>query len=353
MWLSVIVVISDKQDSKNNAIMILIVSRLKQLFQKLKKSQESEETSVDEQDIAESEPPKPARGWRRVLVIFKLYFPLGTYQRALDWHLVTSSDSLISTDSNANQESNNLKIIQIQEKSFRSRFVYFCSRTILQSVGLSIVLTAPISLPWIFLVVIPFSIDLLPLGLSDMIYAIINTILQFLEPLSWIVDVVNIASNFFGTYSPVFFYGSTLWFFTMLGITDIEVFEAIENSEGGTASMIELMGSHFQSKFTLIQDFIIPFLLLVAGSISFFLVVRRARSILFEIQTEKELTKNIEKTKRTLLSYYIDEGYLQAEYAENRAASSGRMKWLARLTKYGPIVSVILPIFLAIIIIFV
>lgn len=331
----------------------LIVSRLKQLFQKLRKSQESEKTPTDGQENSKTEPLQPARGWKRFLVIFKLYFPLGTYQRALNWHLVTLSDSTTNTDNNTSQMSNSTKIIQIQEKSFRSRFGYFCSRTILQSIGLSIVLTAPISLPWIFLVVIPFSIDLLPLNLSDIIYAIIDTVLQFLEPFSWIVDVVNIASNFFGTYSPVFFYGSTLWFFTMLGITDIEVFEAIENSDGGSASMVELMGSHFQSKFVFIQDFIVPFLLIIAGSISFFLVVRRARSILFEIQLEKELKKNIEKTKNTLISYYIDEGYSQAEYTENRAASSRRMKWLARLTKYGPIISVILPIFLAIIIILV
>ncbi|MHA2247078.1 MAG: hypothetical protein ACXADY_19190, partial [Candidatus Hodarchaeales archaeon] len=58
--------------------------------------------------------------------------------------------------------------------------------------------------------------------------------------------------------------------------------------------------------------------------------------------------KNIEKTKRTLIGYYLDEGYSQAKYTENRVSSSSKMIWLARITKYGPIFSVVLPIALAI-----
>lgn len=333
------------------------MSRLKSLLRKLKKSDSSKVKSEEEVQITQddeestpSKPPKPARGWRRAIAVYKLYFPLGMYQRGLDWHLADSAPSTVDENHDTNEASENGKLIHIQEKSFRSRFGYFSSRTILQSVGLSIIFTAPISLPWIFHVVIPFSIDLLPFGLSDIIRDIITRILTFLSPLSVVVDIIMIASNFFGTANPIFFYGSTLWFLTMLGITDIDVFEAFEDTENqGTGSMIELMANQYQSKFALIQDFIAPLLILIAFSISFFLIVRTARSIIFEVQTEKEQKKNIEKIKRTLIGYYLDEGYSQVEYTENRLASSPKLEWLARFTKYGPIVSVVLPISLAII----
>ncbi len=328
------------------------MSRLKQFLRRSKKSQ-------DEEEEVPEKPIKAARGLRRVLAIFQLYFPLGMYQRALEWRLVSTTPSTTNEEAESNETREveevigNNKVITIQEKPFRSRFGYFSSRTLLQSFGLSIVFTAPISLPWIFNVVIPFSIDLLPFGLADVIRDIINAILAFLSPLAIVVEIIMIISNFVGTYNPIFFYGTTLWILSMLGLTDVEeAFNVFENSENnGTGSMVELMATHFQSKFVLIQDFIAPFLILVAGSISFFLIVRRARAILFEIQTEKEQSKTIEKIKKTLLSYYLDEGYSQVEYTENRIASSPKLKWLARLTKYGPIFSVILPISLAIIVI--
>jgi len=323
------------------------MSRLKQFLRKSKKNQ-------DEEEEAHEKPIKPVKGWRRILTTFNLYFPLGMFQRALEWKLVSTIPS-ITNEAVKNNEAIEVeevtrdnKVISIQEKSFRTRFGYFSTRTFLQSFGLSIIFTAPISLPWIFNVVIPFTIDLLPLGLSDVIRDIINAILAFLSPLVIVVEIIMMVSNFVGTYNPIFFYGSTLWILSMLGLTDVEdVFKNSENN--GAASMVELMANHFQSKFVQIQDFIVLFLIFVAGSISFFLIVRRARSILFEIQTEKEQLKTIGKIKRTLISYYLDDGYSHVEYTENRISSSPKLMWLARLTKYGPIVSVVLPISLAII----
>ncbi|MFX0123289.1 MAG: hypothetical protein ACFFAE_06585 [Candidatus Hodarchaeota archaeon] len=318
------------------------MSRLKLLFQRIRKSEKKTEER-------EEEAVKPARGWRRVITTFLLYFPLGMYQRGLDWQLDDSPSPTTHTTNGPNESNLNGKIIHIHEKSFRSRFSYLCSRTLLQSVGLSIVFTAPISLPWIFNIVIPFSIDLLPFGLAEIVREIINNILTFLAPFSIIADIIMVISNFFGTANPIFFYGSTLWFLSMIGIIDIKVFEDFDNSQtDGSASMIELMANHYQSKFALIQEVLAPFLLLVACSVSFFLVIRSARKIIFEVQTEKEQEKNIKNIKKTLISHYFDEGYSEVKYRENRITASTKLIWLARIIKYGPIVSVALPILLAI-----
>ncbi|UCG01548.1 MAG: hypothetical protein JSW11_18285 [Candidatus Heimdallarchaeota archaeon] len=330
------------------------MSRLKSLFRRLRKSEpshleaEEDTQTAQKDDDRVTKPIKSTRGWRRGIAFFKLYFPLGMYQRGLEWSLEASSSS-VSDENKPNNSDLKNKVIQIREKSFRTRFGYFCSRTILQSFGLAIVFTAPISLPWIFNVVIPFSIDLLPFGLSEIIREIIHRILVLLSPLGVIADIIMIASNFFATYNPILFYGTTLWILSELGFTDIEVFDVLENSENiETTSMMELLGHHYQSKFGLIQSVLAPLLIIIAASISFFLVIRSARKIIFEIQTEKEQTKNIEKTKRTLIGYYLDKGYSQTIYTENRVSSSSKMIWLARITKYGPIISVVLPIALAI-----
>jgi hypothetical protein len=317
------------------------VSRLKSLFRKLRKSESSQleteedtQTAQKEDDRVSSKPIKATRGWRRGIALFKIYFPLGMYQRGLEWLLEDSSSS-ISDENKPNNSDPQNKLIHIKEKPFRTRFGYFCSRTILQSFGLALVFTAPISLPWIFNIVIPFSIDLLPFGLSEIIREIINKILVLLSPLGVVADIIMNASNFFATYNPILFYGTTLWILSELGFTDIEVFDVIENSENiETTSMMELLGNHYQSKFAFIQSVLAPILIIIAASIS--------------IQTEKEQMKNIEKTKRTLIGYYLDEGYSQAKYTENRVSSSSKMIWLARITKYGPIISIVLPIALAI-----
>jgi hypothetical protein len=272
------------------------------------------------------------------------------FQRGLDWQL---EDSQSPTTDESVQTSLNEKKIFICEKPFRSRFGYLAARTILQSIGFSIVFTAPISLPWIFTVVIPFSIDLLPFGLAEIVRDIIVSILTFLKPLSVFVDIIMVISNFFGTANPIFFYGSTLFLLYMTGIINFNPFEEVNNSEtNGSASMVELMGNHFQSKFAIVQEILAPFLLLVVCSVSFFLVIRSARKVIFEVQTEKEQDKNIKNIKKTLISHYLDDGYSAVEYTENRIASSTKLIWLARITKYGPIVSVLLPIFLAILFVF-
>lgn len=325
--------------------------------------EEKDQTTRKEEDGDSPKLPKPARGWRRVIAIYKLYFPLGMYQRALEWHLdpvMTSVDKTNEVPKSKNRENTNEHkngtekemLIRVKEKPFRSRFGYFSTRTILQSVGLSIVFTAPLSLPWIFNVVIPFSMDIfLPFGLADLVRGIIAWIINFFSPITLIIETIMVFSNVFGTYNPIFFYGSTLWLLKFLGITDIEVFENLSSPENQSSrSLIELLATQYQSKFLFIQNIIVPFLILVTGTISFFFIVRRARFILFEIQTEKGQAKTIEKIKETFISYYLDEGYSKVEYTENRIASdSPKMKWLAFLTKYGPIVSVLLPISMAII----
>lgn len=80
------------------------MSRLKLFLRRLKKSESSEEdeqATKEEDESKPSKPLKPTRGLRRVLAFFMLHFPLGKYQRALEWHLVDSSPPITNETNEA------------------------------------------------------------------------------------------------------------------------------------------------------------------------------------------------------------------------------------------------------------
>jgi hypothetical protein len=324
------------------------VSRLKQF---LRRKQNTEVSLEPEEKDDEDKPVEPTRGLRRILSKFVLYYPLGSYQRALNWTLTEGNKQEVNTEGES-IDSPSSKHILIKEKAFRSRMGYFLSISVIQSIGLSIVFTAPISLPWIFNVVIPFSIDLLPFGLADFIRSIISGILNFLSPLAFVVDIFNVFTNLTATYNPMYFYGSTLFLLKAIGLTDVDPFSSLENSEFEGNSMSELLATTFLSKYSAITEIITPLIILVSSLIAFFLVFRRARVVIFEILTENDEKTRIRKSKRKLLGYYMDKGYSDVIYEKNRISDTTKLKKIAWFAKWGPLIAFILPIILAIVFIF-
>ncbi len=316
---------------------LLPVSRLRRFLRR----KPPEESSADDANEEEEEKPvKPARGLRRILSTFSLYYPLGVYQRALDW----SFEDDLSTSENQKEK----KII-LREKPFNTRFRYLAIRTFIQSVSLSIVFTAPISLPWIFNIVIPFSIDLLPFGLADLVRSIINSVLDLLSPFEIILNIIPVLSNLTATYNPMYFYGSTFFLLNALGLTDVDLSTMMAESDFEGSSMSEFLAASYLTKFAEIKEVITPILVIVSSAIAFFLVFRRARTVIFEIQGNKEESKNIRKFKRTLLGYYLDKGYSEVFYSKNRVSDSKSLRRIGWLSKWGPLFAFIIPILLAII----
>ena len=313
------------------------MSRLKKFLRRNKE----EDSSADE--VKEEKPVTPTRGIRRYLAIFSLYYPLGVFQRALDWSF---------EDQSSETQDNPPKRIILQEKPFTTRFRYLLVRTIIQTVSLSIVFTAPISLPWIFNIVIPFSIDLLPFDIADFVRSIINLFLDFLSPLEFIVDIIPIFSNLTATYNPMYFYGSTFFLLNALGLTDVDfaTITAESNFEGN--SMSEFLAASYLTKFASITEIITPLLVIISSAIAFFLVFRRARTVIFEIQGEKEESKKITKFKRTLLGYYLDRGYSEVIYSKDRVSDSKNLRRIGWLSKWGPLFAFVIPILLALVFIF-
>ncbi|PWI48561.1 hypothetical protein CEE45_05835 [Candidatus Heimdallarchaeota archaeon B3_Heim] len=316
------------------------MSRLKKFLRRNKQ----DNSSPDDHKVAEEEKPvTPTRGIRRYLSTFSLYYPLGVYQRALDWSL---------EDQHFVAEESRSKRIVLEEKPFKTRFRYLLVRTIIQSVSLSIVFTAPISLPWLFNVVLPFSIDLLPFGIAALIRSIINSFLDLLSPFEFIVDAIHVFSNLTATYNPMYFYGSTYFLLNALGLIDVDIPTMMAGSSFEGSSMSEFLAASYLTKFAAIKEIITPLLVIISSAIAFFLVFRRARTVLFEIQGEKEESKNIAKFKRKLLGYYLDEGYTEIIYSKNRVADSKTLRRIGWVSKWGPLFAFVIPILLALVFVF-
>jgi hypothetical protein len=313
------------------------VSRLKKF---LRRNKEEDSTKADLEEEEEEKPITPSRGVRRALSTFSLYYPLGVYQRALDWSF---EDQFIDSEENASKK------ILLREKPFKSRFRYVLIRTFIQSVSLSIVFTAPISLPWIFNIAIPFSIDLLPFGIADFVRAIINSILDFFSPLEIMLDIIPILSNLTATYNPMYFYGSTIFLLNALGLTDADFTTMMDGSNFEGNSMSEFLAESYLTKFASITEIVAPLLVIISSAMAFFLVFRRARSVIFEIQGEKEESKNIRKFKRKLLGYHLDQGYTEIEYSKDRVSDSKNLQRIGWLSKWGPLFAFVIPIGLALV----
>ncbi|MHA2251491.1 MAG: hypothetical protein ACXAD7_14100 [Candidatus Kariarchaeaceae archaeon] len=308
----------------------------------------------DDVEIEET-PPKPARGWRNIPLILSLYFPLGMYQRALTWTLEQPSRTAEQDENQSSTEPTDKsdkfdesKIIYVKEKSFQRRINYFIIRTIIQSLGLTLVFTAPIALPWFFNIVIPYTIDIIPFGLDQIVRNIVESIVNFLSPFAIIAEAVTNLSRISGTYNPLLFYGATLFFFNFIGLSN--TFEEIDTSE--VESMTNLIADNYQEKFIGQISVLIPILLVITMIISYFLVIRRAKAVLFELQTEKEEQKRIKKIKNNFTRYYLDNGYSQVDYETNRASDSTKIKKLALFVKWGPLISVMTPVIMALLFIF-
>ena len=157
-------------------------------------------------------------------------------------------------------------------------------------------------------------------------------------------------SNIFGSANPFFLYGATLFFLSLLRIIPKdtkEIFESMEANENEGGSIIALIANNYQAKFSHFGKIITPSLIILSSIIAFFLIFRRAKSVIFELQSEKEEKKNIQKYKTTLLSYYIDSGATNVIYRKKRLSNSKKFKWIRLIAQWGPIISIFIPISLA------
>jgi diacylglycerol kinase (ATP) len=294
----------------------------------------------------------PYTGKKLLLAKIAYLNPISNYQRGLDWSHNKEKEIVkvqSKDESQSNDENNNL---YVKEKHFSKRVIFFLLRTFLQTFGVSIAFTAPIIFPWFFDIVFPDFLALIPPELTAFIQGVINAIQSLFAPLTslipWLEPLIRFFMDLSAIFNPFLVFTILMIIFNRIGMlsdTDFQdPFSSIEGFPTSTGYFLESI----QNKFTIGFSQAMGLLLIVSSFVSFFLVIRRARGILFEVMTTKEEIKHREKVKKVFLKYCKEGDYVDIEYTKNRLSESKKTKIFANLVKYGPMVSMIIPAILAI-----
>jgi len=290
----------------------------------------------------------PYTGKKLLLAKLAYLNPISNYKRGLDWNYIQEKE-IVEEQSKAEIESNNENnLLVVKEKPFSKRVIFFLLRTFFQTFGLSIAFTAPITFPWIFDIVIPDLLALIPTELTSFIKELIATIQSLIVPPPWLEPLIRFFMDLSAIINPFLIFSLLMIIFNKIGILSdadfIDPFSAVEGIPTSTGYFLKSIQIKFSFDFSS-AAFI---LLTVSTMVSFFLVIRRARGILFEVMTTKEEIKHLKNVRKVFLKSCKEGNYTDIDYTKNRLSESPKTKIFSNLVKYGPAVSVIIPVILAI-----
>jgi hypothetical protein len=286
----------------------------------------------------------------RKLLLAKLAFlnPISNYKRGLDWKYTEEKETVEEQhkdEMKSDDEGNNLVV---KEKHFSKRVSFFLLRTFFQTFSLSIAFTAPITFPWFFDIVLPDLLALIPPEVGFFIQNLIDTVQSFFVLPPWVESIIRFFMDLSAIINPFLVFSGLMILFKEIDWISEEDFQDPFKSTDGTPTSTGYFMESIKRKFSMNFSSATFILLLVSSAVSLFLVLRRARGILYEVMTTKEEIKHLEKVRKVFLKYCKEGNYSDIDYTKNRVSESKKTKIFANLVKFGPIVSLIIPAILAI-----
>ncbi|MFX1538161.1 MAG: diacylglycerol/lipid kinase family protein [Promethearchaeota archaeon] len=290
------------------------------------------------------------------LLLAKLAYlnPISNYKRGLEWSQTPfkekeTVEEPLKDKRETSDESENL---YVKEKSFLKRVQFFLFRTFFQTLSLSVAFTAPITFPWFFDIVFPDLLALIPLEITEFILDLIRTIQSFFIPLfnsfTWLEPLIRWLMDLSASFNPFLVFSLLMILFRNIGMISEEEYQDPFTSTNGTPTSTGYFLESIQRKFQFDFSSALMILLIVSSFVSFFLVIRRARGILYEVMTTKEEIKHLEKVRKVFLKYCKEGTYSDIDYTKNRLTESEKTTAFTTLVKYGPMVSMVIPALLAI-----
>ncbi|GAG17472.1 unnamed protein product, partial [marine sediment metagenome] len=231
---------------------------------------------------------------------------------------------------------------------FSKRLKFFLFRTFFQTVSLSIAFTAPITFPWFFDIVFPNFLALIPPEITTLIQELIISIQSLFVPPPWLEPLIRFFMDLGAIFNPFLIFSLLMILFNNIGMLSDEDFQDPFSSTNGTPTSTGYFFESIQRKFKLGFSSATSILLIISCLVSFFLVIRRARGILYEVMTRKEEMKHLEKVRTLFLKNCKEGTYTDINYSKNRLSESKNTIIFTNLVKYGPMVSAIIPAILAI-----
>ncbi|MHA2203350.1 MAG: hypothetical protein ACW991_06650, partial [Candidatus Hodarchaeales archaeon] len=193
---------------------------------------------------------------------------------------------------------------------------------------------------------------MIPPEITAFIRGLIITIQSFFTPfftsLTWLEPLIRFFMDLSAIINPFLVFSLLMIVFNRIGMISEEEFQDPFVSTNGTPTSTGYFLETIRKKFNFDFSAATQILLIVSCCVSFFLVIRRARGILYEVMTTQEEIKHLEKVRKVFLKYCKEGTYEDIDYSKNRLSESEKTKIFTTLVKYGPMVSVIIPALLAI-----
>ncbi len=294
----------------------------------------------------------PFTGNKLLLAKLAYFNPISNFKRGLDWNQDAKSEITeeltIGDKIQAEEKPEETSYLNVKEKRFSKRVSFFLFRTFFQTLSVSIAFTAPITLPWLFDIAFPNLMGLIPPEVHEFINHLITSIQSLFKPFAWLEPIIRFFMDLGAIFNPFLIFSLLLIFFKEIGALAEEDFQDPFSSTNGTPTSTGYFLQSIRKKFTVDFSSAMFILLIVSSCVSFFLVVRRARGIIFEVMTTKEEIKHLEKVRKIFLKYCKEGTYSDINYSKNRFSESRRTKVFANMVKFGPLVSAIIPAILAI-----
>jgi len=298
---------------------------------------------------------EPFTGNKLVLAKLAYFNPMSNYKRGLEWsHTPFKKNEIVEEpvkdDIETPDKSDNL---YVKEKPFLKRVQFFLLRTFFQTISLSIAFTAPITFPWFFDIVFPDLLALIPPEITEFVLDLIKTIQSFFIPIfnsfTWLEPLIRFLMDLSASFNPFLVFSVLMILFNSIGALSDEEYQDPFTSTNGTPTSTGYFLESIQRKFKFDFSSATIILLIVSSFVSFFIVIRRARGILYEVMTTKEEIKHLGNVRKVFLKYCKEGDYTDIDYSKNRLTESEKTSAFTTIVKYGPMVSMIIPALLAII----
>ncbi|MFX0014719.1 MAG: diacylglycerol/lipid kinase family protein [Promethearchaeota archaeon] len=290
----------------------------------------------------------PFTGNKLILAKLAYFNPISNYKRGLEWSQVQEQDIVKEQSKDEIKGADEANYLYVKEKPFTKRVTFFLFRTFIQTISLSIAFTAPITFPWFFDIVFPDLLALIPPEITTFIKELIKTVQSIFVPFPWLDPLIRFLMDLSAIFNPFLVFSVLMILFNYIGMLSEEEYQDPFSSTNGTPTSTGYFLESIQRKFSFDFSSATLILLIVSSFVSFFLVIRRARGILFEVMTTKEEIKHLEKVRKVFLKYCKEGAYEDIDYTKNRLSESEKTRIFTNLVKYGPMVSMIIPALLAI-----
>lgn len=300
--------------------------------------------NVDDNGEEYLEKVKPAGRFSSYVTRIQLLNPMGLYRRGYK----------LSIDTRTNNDVKE-KIVVANEKRFLKRLAFILLIMAMQSISFSFAITASISLPWTFNIVIPFTLDFLPFNFKELIEAFILFIQNLLKPLDPIIAIIEDIIKFVSSFNPALLFVGTFWFLDSLGWIDADKYLTIPDNYTGpytNGTSMDILAYNLEQKYPALGNLVVPFILLMFSIMSFFFLITKAKKILFELVDEGKFRRHKKKMRRTILAYYKKQGVAEFEYTKRRSPRTKAIKKFYYSMMLMGVFMAFSPVVLALVVIF-